>query len=115
MLLENKLRGDKNLMLQDGGGSCNNPGDNPNDGDCKDNGSGRLPHRVVKQKKRSGKTASGGDKATVREESDSDMSDREFQFVEAVVDGRTAAKDLGARPARPTPQDVDRATCGSVT
>ena len=33
------------------------------------------------------------------------MSDSGFQFVDAAA----AAKGLGARPARPSPQDVDRA------
>ena len=71
MLLENRIGRDKNLMLQDGGGNGN-----PNGGD-----GGRPTHRVVKQKKRSGKTPSGLDKAKVHEESDSDMSDHEFQIV----------------------------------
>ena len=85
-------------MLQDGGAGGNDPGDSPNGGDGGGDGNNRLPPKVVKQKKRGSKTVAPGDKARVQEESDSDMSDRDFQLVEKLVDGRTSSKGLGLRP-----------------
>ena len=99
MLLENRLGRDRNLMLQDSGGNDDNP--NGGDGGKKDDERDRPAHRLVmqKKKKRAGQTSSGPEKTKVKEDSDSEMSDENFQIVKRHVNARTSSKGFGSRPA----------------